>query len=207
MIFHKIIIFDMDGVLVDLKEMHALAFLSSIKEVCGWTLSLGEHNKSLCGLPTKEKLKRLGIEPERAEKISKLKQEKTLSAISELGEDKNLQEILKNLRSSGYILYVASNSLRETVEIVLKRLGIIKYFTAYFGNDDVKTGKPSPELYWKCINYLYKYDNKDTCLVIEDSPVGQRAIETGGFHGLIVKDRSDLTLEKIMNRLGEICLM
>ena len=47
----KLVIFDLDGVLVDACEWHRQSLNDSLKEVCGYEIPLEEHNKIYNGLP------------------------------------------------------------------------------------------------------------------------------------------------------------
>jgi beta-phosphoglucomutase-like phosphatase (HAD superfamily) len=40
----KMIIFDLDGVLVDACEWHRLALNRALKEICGYEISLDDHH-------------------------------------------------------------------------------------------------------------------------------------------------------------------
>ena len=53
----KLIIFDLDGVLVDTKPLHFYALNKSLKLIENYEISLDDHLNLFDGLPTKEKLK------------------------------------------------------------------------------------------------------------------------------------------------------
>ena len=54
-----LIIFDLDGVLVDACEWHKIALNEALKEVAGFEIGEEEHKSTFNGLPTKVKLKML----------------------------------------------------------------------------------------------------------------------------------------------------
>jgi beta-phosphoglucomutase len=195
------IIFDLDGVLCDLCELHKKCFQEALKRIAGLEISDEYHEEHLNGLPTSIKLQKLGVSGRLAIDVANFKQELTLSKLEQLEEDIDLQETIANLAES-YNIFCASNSIRKTVELVLTRLGVIKYFDGYFGNDDVFMAKPSPELYYKCM--VRAGAKLDETLVIEDSPVGEQTIKNAEVHGLIIKDRTELTLDRVENRIKEI---
>ena len=59
----KLVIFDLDGVLVDSREHHFLAFNEALKEVDEkYTISMKDHLTKFDGLPTKDKLNILSVE-------------------------------------------------------------------------------------------------------------------------------------------------
>lgn len=192
----KCLIFDLDNTLVDLSEMHRLAFTNAL--VLGYGLFIEEdyHRKYLEGLPTKEKLKKLGVPEARWKEIIDLKQETTFKEIEKILPDTNLISILDFLKKNNYKVWCCSNSLRITVQKVLSKLQILKYFDGYIGNDDVFEPKPSPSMYWKvCSIEGIKISE---ILIVEDSFVGELAIDRSGGNKFMVKNSSDL-IEKILD--------
>jgi beta-phosphoglucomutase len=199
----KHIIFDLDGVLLDAVEIHQIAFIEAYNKITKKELSIEQHFNELNGLPTKTKLEKLGIfDQSIVEKISGLKQELTLRELHKINEDIELLGICAILKTKKYKLSCASNSIRDTVYVALRRLGILRFFNHVVSNQDVKQPKPSPECYFQCI--LHNMVGVDETLVIEDSPVGAKAIELSGCYGLMVKNRAQLTLEKILEGIKYI---
>lgn len=197
------IIFDLDGVLVDLLEVHRDCFIEAMAEY-GITVTQEFHDTWLASLPTKKKLEQFGLQKYEVEKISKLKQQKTLAQLEKLSDDLDLFLTLKNLYERGYILGVASNSLQATIELTLKKLGIIGIFDAIRGNDTVDSPKPDPDIYYATICDIDSDILVNEVLIVEDSEVGRLAIEQSGCHGLIVKNRSQVTLDNILDKIQEI---
>jgi beta-phosphoglucomutase-like phosphatase (HAD superfamily) len=141
----------MDGVLIDLKEVHRDAFLEAVYAVEKTWIEPEWHDKNLCGLPTTAKLEKMNVHPRSREAICKIKQEKTLEKINTIEVDYELYDILYSLTKNQYCIFCCSNSLVKTVEIVLRNLGVIDLFTDYLGNDDVFSPKPSPEIFYKVL--------------------------------------------------------
>lgn len=195
------IIFDLDGVLIDLCDTHKECFQKALFVAAGIKIDDEYHNKFLNGLPTKVKLTKLGIFPKYAEKVLELKQQYTLEALKDIKKDEELSNILWEL-SLYFNLYCASNSLHETVKLTLEKLGIISYFEEIYGNDSVLWSKPSPEMYYRCMVDCGA-KTKET-LAIEDSSIGEATIKNAGCHGLIIKNRAELTLERINKKIEEI---
>ena len=52
----QMVIFDLDGVLVDACEWHRAALNEALREVCNYEISLEDHYNKFNGLPTKVKL-------------------------------------------------------------------------------------------------------------------------------------------------------
>lgn len=195
------IIFDLDGVLIDLCDIHKKVFQKALLIAAGISIEDKFHDESLNGLPTRVKLDKIGIVGRTAIDVANLKQELTVKELENIQEDVELREILLDL-SDGFDLYCASNSIRATVEKVLTKLNIIDLFEAYYGNDDVFMAKPSPEMYLKCM--VQTPCMRTETLVIEDSLIGEETIKNAGCHGLIIKNRKELTFDRIMDRINEI---
>ena len=69
-------------------------------------------------------------------------------------------------------------------------------------NEDVKNGKPDPEMYIKAMNHvnLKPYE----CLILEDNENGIKAARSSGGHLLAVKDIHDVNIENIYSKIDEI---
>jgi HAD superfamily hydrolase (TIGR01509 family) len=203
----KLIIFDLDGVLVDAKEIHYETLNDAIKEVAGfeYVISLNEHHSTYDGLKTNQKLELLtknkGLSINHYGEIWDRKQKYTIREISNLNVDERLVEIFKTLRDQGYLLACCSNSIRRSVLIMLSKLGLIEYFDLILSNEDVKNGKPHPEIYWKAMGMMSVLPEET--LIVEDSPYGLLAAyrSCGGL--LRVDNPNDVTLEKILNKIKE----
>jgi sugar-phosphatase len=195
------IIFDMDGVLIDLCDLHKRCFQEALFKEYGVKISDEIHDNEFNGLPTRTKLQKLGIPINISDRISQLKQELTIKELENIKPDQDLINLIEELYLE-YNIFCASNSLYSTVDLVLKKLEISHYFEKYFGNDKVFCAKPSPEMYYKCITTV----GSRCCetLAIEDSAIGVQTIKNAGCHGLIIKNRSELTLDRIYNRINEI---
>ena len=74
----KLVIFDLDGVLVNACEWHRVALNEALRDVCNYEISLEDHYSTFNGIPTKKKLdilKECGII--REEDIGKSLQQET----------------------------------------------------------------------------------------------------------------------------------
>ncbi len=204
----RAIIFDLDGVLVDARELHYKALNEALNEVdYKYVISREDHLKIFDGLPTKKKLTILtetkGLDPTLHQKISDLKQKKTIQLIDELiSEDLKLKTLLEQLITEGYILYVASNSIRETIIKILTNKGIINLFSNILSNEDVQNPKPHPEIYLQTV--IKSGLKPKECLVIEDSKAGRQAAIDSGCYLCAVEDYWDVTYEKIHKSISSI---
>lgn len=202
----KLVVFDLDGVLVEAKIIHFEALnkaLSSIdkKLIISWE----EHLKTYDGLKTHDKLtllshnKKYELSQSNRSKIFKLKQKYTLKALEILETNNTLIEIIKRLKSDGYKIACCSNSVEKTVNLCLKKLGVIDYFDLVLSNESVSYSKPHPEIYWKAMSFFGIYP-KDT-VIVEDSPTGLVAAYNSGAKVLRVKNTYDFDYLKIKSAL------
>jgi HAD superfamily hydrolase (TIGR01509 family) len=203
----KLIIFDLDGVLVDARELHYEALnraLASIGEE--YVISREEHLSTYDGLNTTKKLNMLtsqkGLPVDKHNEVWQKKQDMTLKIIDAFSYDERMRSILRNLRDRGYTIAVASNSIRESVKMMLLRKGLLEFIDFFYSNQDVKNPKPSTEIYLQCM-IKAGVSPKET-LVVEDSHIGRKAAIESGAHLCPVIDPNDVTLEKINEHLESL---
>ena len=202
----KAIIFDMDGVLIDARDWHYEA-LNKALSMFGMAISRFDHLITYDGLPTKEKLKMLSLEkglPNGLHSfINELKQQFTIEeVILKCRPVFHHQYALARLKSDGYKLVVCSNSIKDTITIMLTKAGIIDYFDFYLSNQDVKKSKPDPEMYNTAIGKLGL--KKEECLVVEDNENGIKSALAAGAHLLRVYNVNDVHYQSIAHRIKEI---
>lgn len=200
------IIFDMDGVLIDAKEWHYEA-LNRALSLFGLSISRYDHLTTYDGLPTKKKLEMLSLERELPRElhsfINVMKQSYTMEIVHSKCKPRFAQEYaLSTLKARGYKLAVASNSIRDTVEVMMEKARLNVYLNAMLSTADVSRPKPDPEIYIKAIATLNLVATE--CLVVEDNRSGIRAAIDSGAHVLVVKRVEDVNLETILSRVREI---
>jgi HAD superfamily hydrolase (TIGR01509 family) len=206
----KLIIFDLDGVLVEAKEIHYKTLNKALAEVDKkYMITEKEHLSTYDGLKTNQKLEMLtknkGLDPIYYEQIWNRKQDLTIDAISELKPNAHLIVVFKRLRDMGYKLACCSNSIRRSVLVMLSKIGLIEYMDLIISNEDVKNSKPHPEMYWKAMSMMSVLP--DECLIVEDSPHGLLAASRSRANVLRVDNPSDLTFDKIQTKLKENKIM
>lgn len=199
----KLIIFDLDGVLVEAKKIHYDALNRALGT---YAIDWNEHLSIYDGLKTYQKLdiitERKGLPKELHESVWGLKQKYTLEALKELKPNQTLQSVMSALSEDGYKLAVCSNSIRKTVLTVLAKLGIIEFIDLIISNEDVKNSKPHPEMYWKAISMMGCLPEET--LIIEDSPYGLLAAARSKSYILRVKNPTEVTYTNIFKKLTEI---
>jgi len=129
----KAIIFDLDGVLVETKDIHFQALNLAIKKICkiDEVISYKDHLNKYDGLPTSEKLKiffKNKLSKNKSIQISNYKQKVTANLIKrQIIYNEKIFKIFKTLHEKGYLICVASNAVKLTVKSCLKILRIKKF--------------------------------------------------------------------------------
>ena len=200
----KLIIFDLDGVLIDSKQTHYEALNRALGEE--YAISIEEHLASYDGLPTRSKLnmlsERKGLPTDRHALIARAKQKATVDILKEtIVPRDDFTDMCRELKDRGYIVACASNAVRDTVKMSLLQLGIIEYFDFWYSNEDVQNPKPHFEMYFKCM--LKANCKPSETLIIEDSHIGRQAVIDSGAHLLAVEDTKDIWLSKILDAIEE----
>ena len=201
----KAVIFDMDGVLIDAREWHFLA-LNRALGLFGYTIPLEEHLKTYDGLPTSKKLEILqiqhGLPTAIHSLVNKLKQSYTVDMVTlNCRPTFNHEYALSRLKSEGIKIAVASNSIHETVRLMMEKANLTSYLEFFLSNEDVKTPKPSPEIYTLAIEKLGI--NANEALVGEDNEHGIQAARDAGAHVLVVDSPKEVTYWKIKTAIQE----
>jgi HAD superfamily hydrolase (TIGR01509 family) len=200
----KFIIFDLDGVLVEAKEIHYEALNEALGEK--YSITWDEHLSRYDGLKTSQKLEMLtkdkGLPVELYDDVWMNKQKLTIDKLKNLPQSEQLIECMSSLTNDGYKIAVCSNSIRKTVLTVLSKLGIIEYVDLIISNEDVKNSKPHPEMYWKAISKMSFLPEQT--LILEDSPYGLLAASRSKSHVLRVKSPTEVSYSNIIKKINEI---
>ncbi len=190
----------MDGVLVDAKDWHYEA-LNRALSLFGYHINRYEHLMVYDGLPTRRKLEMLtlerGLPTALHDFINELKQIYTMELIHSRCKPVFQHEYaLSRLKAAGYKLAVASNSVRNTVEVIMQKSNLVQYMDLLLSNEDVTRGKPDPEIYQRAIEGLGFLPGE--CLVVEDNDNGIRSARAAGAQLLVVEAVTDVSLHNIM---------
>jgi HAD superfamily hydrolase (TIGR01509 family) len=202
----KAVLFDMDGVLIDAKDWHYEA-LNRALGLFGIEISRYDHLNTFDGLPTKVKLemlsKRYYLPKELHSFINELKQSYTAEMVYQKCHPMfNHEYALSKLHSQGYKIAVCSNSIRNTIELMMTRAELMPYLDLIVSNEDVTKAKPDPEMYQTAIQ---KFELKPSeCIVVEDNPNGIQAGKASGATVFEVATVYDVNYENIMRFISEV---
>jgi len=200
----KLIIFDLDGVLVKAKKIHFDALNKALGDL--YQISWKEHLTKYDGLKTNEKLKLLTEEKNLPTNLHKRiwedKQNYTTEYLKNVEPSEQLIECFKFLIKNKYKIACCSNSIKKTVLLVLHKLQVIEYFDVILSNEDVKNSKPHPEMYWKCMSQLECIP--ENTLILEDSPHGLIAAHRSKAHILRVSSPDEININFINDKIHNI---
>ncbi|MEM4331091.1 MAG: HAD family hydrolase [Candidatus Pacearchaeota archaeon] len=206
---YKVIIFDLDGTLINSLPFHLLSFKEVLKEK---KVRVNDKKlKNLIGISTELIFRQLKKEYKIKESIEELKKRRRVIYFN-LINNKNILfpytlKILKKLKKN-YKISLATNSSRELLQKTLNKK-FLKLFDIIITLEDVKYGKPSPNqlLFIKRILHL----QREECLFIGDSKYDAIAAKKAGidFIGLTTGFTSKKELlifgaKKVFSSLKEI---
>lgn len=194
----KVILFDLDGVLVDACEWHYKALNQALTIVCDEKIGREEHIDTFNGLPTSKKLEILHekgrLEKNKFQDVWNLKQLLTEDVINRYAKkDEDKVSMLSKLISGGYRIGCVTNSIKKSAELMLEKTGQLDFIEFVVTNEDVKHPKPDPEGYNKAMIY-FNCTPQET-VIVEDSTKGRQAAEASGAHLINVRNASDVTYQ------------
>jgi HAD superfamily hydrolase (TIGR01509 family) len=200
------VVFDMDGVLIDAREWHYEALNRALGHF-GYKISRFDHLVTYDGLPTRHKLEMLsreqGLPRSLHTFLNQLKQAYTMEIVHAQCKPTFQHEFaLSRLHAEGYRLAVASNSIQNTVDVMMEKADLTRYLEVRMSNESVTRGKPDPEIYTTTFDTLGV--DPDEVLVVEDNEKGIKAATEAGAHVMPVREPTDVTYDRIR---GEIDLL
>lgn len=198
----QLILFDLDGVLIDAKDIHYRTLNIALGEK--YCITHEEHLNLYDGHKTRQKLDMLSknkdLPLELHNHIYEQKQALTIAEICNLKPTPHIVELFKFLYEEGYTIGVCSNSIRQTVLTALAKSNLIEYCSVIVSNEDVKNSKPHPEMYWKAMSMMNALPEET--IIIEDSPPGLLAAERSRAKYIRVSNPKDVNIQNIMPQIN-----
>lgn len=184
------VIFDMDGVIVDSEPFHVEAEIETMKRN-GVDISAGDLAKYLgttAEFMFEDLIKRYGMNKS-WEQLNQEKEAIFLPLLKEKVEPiEGVLELIDFLIKRNLKLALATSSKRDLMDVVLDKFDLGHKFDAVVCADDVEKSKPDPEIFLKAAKKIAI--PPESCLVIEDAPLGVLAANRAGMTSVAYQSRS-----------------
>lgn len=207
---YKAVIFDLDGVICSTDRYHYQAW----KEIADQEQIYFDEqiNHRLRGVGRRDSLeiilersKRPYTEEEK-EALAEKKNEsykKLLEGMTPADLPREVKDTLDALRKQGIKVAIGSSS--KNAKLILKQIGLERYFDFISDGTMIQHSKPHPEVFLKAAEGLGL--SPEDCLVVEDARAGIVAADRGGFESAGVGEASgyeltDYSLHSIADLLG-----
>lgn len=174
----KLLITDFDGTLVETFEANFRAYQKAFAKY-DLVLSKEDYQASF-GLRFDDFMKKMNVNDEEIKRnIHCIKSHEYPTFFDQIIINNSLLTILANFRASGGVTAIASTALKKNLMNVLEYIGAKDIFSLIIAGEDVKNGKPNPEIY---NTVLLKTGMKPSeTLVFEDSITGIEAAKAANL--------------------------
>jgi len=174
-------IFDVDGVLINSMEAHFECYKQALQEV-NVPIDKAQLYRQ-AGMTGREQIKYFANRAGAVVDVEKVYARKRELFAKHSADVKSIEcnvQLLRTLKAAGFRVALASGSARASWVSVIQRLEIEA--DAMVGAEDVKRGKPHPDLYL-CAAEKMGVSPRD-CIVVEDSEVGIEAAKAAGMNAM-----------------------
>lgn len=186
----QLFIFDMDGLMLDTESLYYKIWQSIFQSKGNYKLNF-EFYKNLIGTPTSSLEVKYKNEfgqdfpyEDYFNEYRKIRDKKLKEEGAELKY--GLKELLIYLNEKNLKCAVATSSFRAMSEPLLIKCGIYHYFDIAIFGDEIKNGKPSPEIFLKALELANV--KPENAIVLEDSINGILASHKADIPCIFVKD-------------------
>ena len=183
------VIFDMDGVQIDSQPLHFNTDMEVIR-AAGAAPRFADVER-LAGVALHRRCSIYKTEYKLSLPLNEL-MDLHVSILMDLFRETDLKtiggipELLKILKDAGVKTAVASSSSLALIRLALDKARISGYFEALVTGEDVKNGKPAPDVFLKAAGMLGA--EPDNCAVVEDSASGVLAAKNAGMYCVAYKN-------------------
>jgi beta-phosphoglucomutase family hydrolase len=186
------LIFDCDGTLADTMPLHWRAWQETVKR---YDLKFSEERfYQLGGVPSRDILRMLGAEQNRAFDPLAASKEKEAAYIKFLGEVRAIEPVAAIVRENAGKLpmAVATGGSQPHIDEVLKHIGLRQYFQTVVTSLDVQRQKPAPDIFLEAARRLGVAPQ--FCRGYEDTDLGLQAIRAAGMEAIDIRPMTRSTI-------------
>lgn len=200
----KVLMFDMDGTMVDNKVFHDKAWIKFCEHHAPQSFDSVEFMKTFYGKTNKQLMQQVFGRPmgkgeiEMYEEIKESCYRDMYRPYIKLVD--GLEQLLHDAARKKKICVITTSAPKSNVDFVLKETGITHYFTHIVDASMVTDGKPSPQVYLKALEITRASTHE--CIAFEDSRAGIASSLAAGIKTIGVN--TDLSSEQ-MKSLGVYC--
>ena len=175
----KLIITDFDGTLVDTFEANYQAYEKVFGDI-GIKLSRDKY-KQCFGFRFDRFMEEMGVEDSNVKLFIKEEKAKIYPQFFNLLKINDpLLNFIRSIRKCGGKTVIASTARRKNLINVLDFIGAKDDFDLILSGENVKKGKPEPEIYLRALEEMKM--KADEAIVFEDSEVGIMAAQEAGIN-------------------------
>jgi beta-phosphoglucomutase len=203
------VIFDLDGVVVNTVPLHFSAWKKMFSEY-GKSFDFEDYKKKVDGIPRSDGARAI-LTDLSEEELLRAATKKQSYFLEELGKSEvpvydTTVNFIKQLRSVERKIAIISSS--KNCSMILKKAGLYPLIDVEVNGNDIKHGKPAPDVFLTASNQLGVEPR--ACIVVEDAVLGVKAAKSAGMfcigidrHGdparlkeanIIVKDAAEIDL-------------
>ena len=218
----KLIIFDLDGTLIDSLGVWNEIDARVVAKIRGDGLDTRDNMYEI----RSDALKIFGSSPNpyvdycyflKEKYRSKLSGEEVYKLRYQIAEELIINEVaykpyapefIKKLKGEGYLLAIASSAQRKNINIyrtrnqnIISKAPLDDYFDVIFARDDCKEIKPHPEVFIKTLEH-FGLSPKDA-IIFEDSLVGVQSAKGAGVECCVVYDKNSDDEREEINTLAD----
>lgn len=170
----SVVIFDLDGVLVDSHEVMGRAFAAAYAEVVGSGPAPFAEYQRHQGLYFPQIMRLMGLPPAMEEPFVR----ESYRLADQVPVVAGVPDLLRTLRARGFRLAVATGKAGPRARSLLSTLDLIQHFDHVVGSDEVVNAKPAPDIVLRALALLDA--DPDTAVMVGDAPADIRSARAAG---------------------------
>ncbi|MBU0762355.1 MAG: HAD family phosphatase [Candidatus Altiarchaeota archaeon] len=206
------VIFDLDGTLVDLFDVHLAGFKAVLLHEFGLNFerrdlseTYGKSGEEIIGVF----LKSQGIIDADCHSLAKARRKWVIDNLVECKLLPGAVEILTALKAEGFKVGLGTSNTENIGEKIVSAGGLSNFFDAKaYRSDDIRS-KPFPDIFLKAASLLGEAPMQ--CIVVEDSVHGIAAAKAAGMKSVAVatgthtfRDLESMNPEKVVKSLNDV---